>query len=176
MEARIGPPSPSPNPHKILRRTPPPPPTPLWDPPPPPHRLEELQMLPVREHLKTHEPPPHPPTLPEPLKHLFAKTLFPPFLSWGRSGCRGGARKRLQLQQQKRFFLRCLLLLGPRLELPDEPARSHATASLNRISPKLGRCTQSCKGLARLPSSSSTNVSPVCWPEKIQKPAKTSRS
>ena len=35
--------------------------------------------------------------VPPPFDPLFCETLFPPFLSWGRPGCRGGARKRLQL-------------------------------------------------------------------------------
>ena len=49
-------------------------------------------------------PPPHPPSTPPtppltplPFLPFFCETRFPPFLSWGRSGCRGGARKRLQL-------------------------------------------------------------------------------
>ena len=46
---------------------------------------------------------------PPPFLMPFPKTLFPPFLSVGRPGCRGGARKRLQLtsrREQKTPMLR----------------------------------------------------------------------
>ena len=40
------------------------------------------------------------PGTPPPFLRPFPETLFPPFLSVGRPGCRGGARKRLQLFQK----------------------------------------------------------------------------
>ena len=91
--------------------TPPPPPPPCGT---PPNRLEELQTDAVEgpacrwllegECLSTPPPPtppPPPPHPPLPFLPFFCETLFPPFLSWGRPGCRGGARKRLQFTTNK---------------------------------------------------------------------------
>ena len=70
----------------------------LVTPPPPP--VGAPRRLLQGERLKTHKKPPpshptppRPPTTPPPLTPQ-------PFLSWGRPGCRGGARKRLQFQRE----------------------------------------------------------------------------
>ena len=97
--------------------TPPHPPPTLWDPPP------------IAWRSSTPPPPTPPPFNPAALPPLFCETLFPPFLSWGRPGCRGGARKRLQL---KRSFSRvwCLTCFCC-CQDPAETGHKTFVASLN---------------------------------------------
>ena len=84
---------------------------PFYQSPHPSYELTVFASASCREASGTSRPgsgllPPNPPPS---LKHLtpqtllqprfLAETRFPPFLSWGRPGCRGGARKRLQLSK-----------------------------------------------------------------------------